>query len=118
MVIRWGRYGEYLACTNEQCKARKPLEKSLGVICPACKQGQIVERKVRKGKMRGKVFYGCNRYPDCQFMLWDKPVGRLCPKCGSLLVEKQNGRKHVTVACSNKECDYREEAGSAQAMAS
>ncbi len=115
MVIRWGRYGDYLACTNEQCGARKPLEKAVGVTCPACGQGQLVERKARKGKMRGKVFYGCNRYPECDFTLWDKPVGRVCPQCGSLLVEKASGRKGVVVACSNKECDYREEA---QAMAS
>ncbi len=119
MVIRWGRYGEYLACTNPQCGARKPMEKSLGITCPQCKQGQIVERKARKGKMRGKVFYGCNRYPECDFTLWDKPVGRTCPKCGSLLVEKQSGRKQVIIACSNKECDYREEASTeAKAMAS
>ncbi|GBC97006.1 DNA topoisomerase 1 [bacterium HR16] len=119
MVIRWGRYAEYLACSNQQCGARKPMEKSLGVTCPQCKQGQIVERKARKGKMRGKVFYGCNRYPECDFTLWDKPVGRVCPKCGSLLVEKQNGRKQVTIACSNKECDYREDApAETKAMAS
>ncbi|MCS7309881.1 MAG: type I DNA topoisomerase [Armatimonadetes bacterium] len=82
MVIRWGRYGDYLACSNETCGARKPLEKSLGVTCPACKQGQIVERRARRGKLRGKVFYGCNRYPDCDFTLWDKPVGRMCPSVG------------------------------------
>ncbi|MCS6949830.1 MAG: type I DNA topoisomerase [bacterium] len=110
MVIRWGRYGDYLACSNETCGARKPLEKSLGVTCPACKQGQIVERRARRGKLRGKVFYGCNRYPDCDFTLWDKPVGRMCPQCGALLVEKASGRKGVVVACSNKECGYREEA--------
>lgn len=113
MVIRWGRYGEYLACTNTQCGARKPLEKAIGVTCPLCKQGQIVQKRSR----RGKIFYSCNRYPDCNFTLWDKPVGRVCPKCGSLLVEKQNGRKQVIIACSNKECDYREDA-TAQAMAS
>jgi DNA topoisomerase-1 len=118
MVIRWGRYGEYLACTNEQCKAHRPLEKSTGITCPACKQGQLVERRARKGKMRGKVFYGCNRYPECDFTLWEKPVGRTCPKCGSLLVEKRTG-KRLTIACSNKECDYREEpSAEAQALAS
>ncbi len=105
MVIRWGRYGEYLACTNDSCKARRPLEKSVGITCPACKQGLVVEKRSRKGK----VFYGCSRYPECDYTLWDKPVGRQCPRCGDPLVEKRQRNKLVAIACSNKLCDYREE---------
>ena len=115
MVIRWGKYGDYLACTNDTCKARRPLEKTLGVTCPACKQGQVVEKRSR----RGKIFYGCNRYPACEFVMWDKPVGRLCPKCGYPLVEKRRGRKVTAVACSSSQCDYREETQpDSQALAS
>lgn len=105
MVIRWGKYGDYLACTNPQCKATRPLEELPEVTCPVCKQGKIVEKRSR----RGKVFYGCDRYPQCQFVLWDKPTGNLCPKCGYPLVEKRSGKKVVGIKCSNKTCDYQQE---------
>lgn len=105
MVIRWGRYGDYLACTNPKCKATRPLQEPTEVTCPACKQGKLVVRHSR----RGKVFYGCNRYPQCQFVLWDKPTGDLCPKCGYPLVEKRSGKKVVGIKCSNPACDYQQE---------
>ncbi|MER3472449.1 MAG: type I DNA topoisomerase [Armatimonadota bacterium] len=115
MVIRWGRYGDYLACTNPECKAIRPLQEETDVLCPSCKQGKLVQKRSR----RGKVFYGCERYPDCQFVLWDKPTGGVCPKCGSLLVEKRGGKRPVRVVCSNKECDYQqEESPDEQALAS
>lgn len=105
MVIRWGRYGDYLACTNPQCQATRSLEELPEVTCPVCKQGKIVEKRSR----RGKVFYGCSRYPECQFVLWDKPTGDLCPKCGYPLVEKRRSKEVVSIKCSNKECDYQQE---------
>ena len=99
LVIRKGRYGEFVACSNyPECKYIKKEEKELVAICkcPNC-SGTIVEKTSRKGK----IFYGCNNYPKCQTAYWDKPIDRMCPKCGKMLVEK-NGNIH----CS--ECDYAE----------
>ena len=70
----------------------------LNIKCPKCKEGDIVARKTK----RGKIFYGCNRFPKCDFALWDKPVNEFCPKCDSILVEKNK----KTIKCSNKECDF------------
>lgn len=109
LVIRRGRYGEFVACSAyPTCKYIKKEAKeevvpvSIGVKCPKCETGQIVEKKTR----RGKVFYGCDQYPNCDFALWHKPVGKTCPKCQEQLVIK--GKKNE-VQCSSKECDYKEE---------
>ena len=103
MVIKMGRYGKFYACSNfPECRNTKPILKKIGVTCPTCKKGEIVERKTK----RNRIFYGCERYPDCDFSSWDKPVGRNCPKCDEYLVEKRT-RKQVQVVCSN--CDYEEE---------
>lgn len=102
MVIKLGPYGKYLQCTNDECKNRKRIVKSTGVKCPkeGC-EGEIVERKSRFGK----IFYGCNKYPDCDFVLWNLPTGEECPKCKSLLVKKYLKRGNK-IECSKKECDY------------
>lgn len=104
MVFKNGPYGKYMECTNEECKNRKPYRKSTGVTCPKCNNGIIVERKSK----RGTVFYGCNKYPDCDFVLWNEPTGEKCPECGSLLVKKvlKNG---TTISCSNMKCTYKKE---------
>ena len=109
LVIRRGRYGEFVACSAyPTCKYIKKEQKeetapvSIGVKCPKCETGEVVEKKTR----RGKVFYGCNQYPSCDFALWHKPIGKTCPKCQEQLVVK--GKKNE-VQCSNKECDYKEE---------
>lgn len=104
MIFKTGPYGKYMECTNPECKNRKPYRKSTGVTCPKCGNGVIVERKSK----RGTVFYGCNKYPDCDFVLWNEPTGETCPKCGSLLVKKQlkNG---TTIECSNRSCGYKAE---------
>lgn len=97
MVIKHGKFGPFLACSAyPKCKNIKPIEKSTGIKCPKCGQGEIVEKKTKKGR----IFYGCNRWPKCDFALWDKPTGKTCPKCNSLLVETKSGK----VKCSNKEC--------------
>jgi DNA topoisomerase-1 len=105
MVYKQGRYGRFLACSGyPQCRNIRAL--STGVNCPepGC-QGELVQ-KVSK---RGKVFYSCNRYPQCKFALWDKPVPRSCPQCGSpFLVEKENKREGLHLQCPRKECGYRE----------
>ncbi|WP_265457059.1 type I DNA topoisomerase [Enterococcus sp. HY326] len=103
MVIKLGRYGKFYACSNfPDCRNTKPIIKEIGVTCPVCLEGQVVERKSKKNRL----FYGCTRYPDCDFTSWDKPVGRDCPKCGKYLVEKKvKGGKQVV--CING--DYEED---------
>lgn len=102
MVIKLGRYGKFYACSNfPDCRNTKPIVKEIGVTCPVCHEGQVIERKSKKNRL----FYGCSRYPDCDFTSWDKPVGRDCPKCGQYLVEKKvKGVKQVV--CING--DYEE----------
>lgn len=103
MVFKMGRYGKFMACSNfPDCRNTKPIVKEIGVTCPKCNQGQIIERKSKKKRL----FYGCDRYPECDFLSWDKPLPRNCPKCDSFLVEKKL-KKGVQVQCST--CDYKEE---------
>ncbi|HLR39949.1 MAG TPA: type I DNA topoisomerase [Jeotgalicoccus sp.] len=104
MVYKMGRYGKFMACSNfPECRNTKPIVKKIGVSCPKCKEGEVIERKSKKGR----IFYGCDKYPDCDFVSWDKPIGRDCPKCEHYLVETRKG-KNVKVKCSN--CDYEEDA--------
>ena len=87
LVIRKGKYGEFVACSNyPTCKYIKKEKKEVTEICkcPKCDKGTIVERKTKKGK----IFYGCNNYPKCNYALWYKPTGEVCPKCGELIVDK------------------------------
>ena len=105
MVIKLGRYGKFYACSNfPDCHNTKAITKEIGVTCPTCGKGQVIERKTK----RNRVFYGCDRYPDCEFTSWDIPVGRNCPKSGDYLVEKKVRGGGKQVICSNEECDYKE----------
>ncbi|HEL0640323.1 TPA: type I DNA topoisomerase [Streptococcus equi subsp. zooepidemicus] len=105
MVVKLGRFGKFYACSNfPECHHTKAITKEIGVSCPACQQGQVIERKTK----RNRIFYGCDRYPECDFTSWDLPVGRSCPKSGDYLVEKKiRGGKQVV--CNNEACDYKEE---------
>ncbi|ETT85844.1 type I DNA topoisomerase [Viridibacillus sp. FSL R5-0477] len=104
MVFKLGRYGKFMACSNfPDCRNTKAIVKAIGVTCPTCKEGEIVERKSKTKR----IFYGCNRYPDCEFVSWDKPINRPCPKCSELLVEKKL-KKGVQIQCTK--CDYKETA--------
>lgn len=106
MVIKLGRFGKFYACSNfPDCRHTKAITKEIGVTCPSCQEGQIIERKTK----RNRLFYGCDRYPDCEFTSWDKPVGRLCPKSGDYLVEKKVRGGGTQVTCSSENCDYKEE---------
>lgn len=111
MVVRQGKYGEFLACSGyPQCKNTQSLQagaagKTTGVHCPekSC-TGELVERKSK----RGKIFYGCNRYPDCTFATWDKPVDQRCPVCDApFLVEKTTKKEGVFMKCLTEDCDYK-----------
>lgn len=103
MVIKLGRYGKFYACSRfPDCRNTKPIIKEIGVTCPKCHRGQVVERKSKKRRL----FYGCSRYPDCDFVDWNKPINRNCPKDGHYLIEKKvkGGRQ---ILCPNG--DYQEE---------
>jgi DNA topoisomerase-1 len=83
MVIRMGRYGKFLSCSGfPECRNARPLLDRIGVTCPKCKQGEIAVKRSKKGR----TFYGCDRYPECDFVSWDKPVDATCPRCGSFMV--------------------------------
>lgn len=102
LVVKHGRNGKFIGCSNfPECTYTKVLVKKIGIKCPDCKDGDIIE-KVSK---RGKIFYGCSNFPDCDFAVWDKPINEKCPKCGHILVHKKN-RKVDEIKCSNTECDY------------
>ncbi|MEI2663903.1 type I DNA topoisomerase [Rossellomorea sp. LJF3] len=103
MVFKMGRYGKFMACSNfPDCRNTKPIVKEIGVKCPKCEKGNIIERKSKKKR----IFYGCDQYPECDFLSWDKPIERKCPKCSELLVEKKL-KKGNQIQCTN--CDYKEE---------
>jgi len=112
MVIKRGKYGEFLACSGfPKCNHTESINggangKSIGVPCPRLDcDGEIVERQSK----RGKIFYGCSRYPDCTFATWDKPVARSCPVCGSsYLLQKNTKRDGDFLLCSDKDCGYKE----------
>jgi DNA topoisomerase I len=103
MVFKMGRYGKFMACSNfPDCRNTKPIVKEIGVKCPKCEKGNIIERKSKKKR----IFYGCDQYPECDFLSWDKPIERKCPKCSELLVEKKL-KKGNQIQCTT--CDYKEE---------
>lgn len=103
MVFKMGRYGKFMACSNfPDCRNTKPIVKEIGVKCPKCEKGNIIERKSKKKR----IFYGCDQYPECDFLSWDKPIERKCPKCSELLVEKKL-KKGNQIQCTS--CDYKEE---------
>ena len=100
MVIRYGPYGDYLLCTNEDCKNKQKIIVKTGVNCPKC-DGELIQKRSRYGK----IFYGCNKYPDCDVALWGQPTGEKCPECDSLL-ELKNYKKGDVIKCSSKTCKY------------
>lgn len=103
LVYKLGRFGKFLACSGfPDCRNTKPIIKDIGVTCPKCKEGHVVERRSKKGR----VFYGCDRYPECDFVSWDKPSPKPCPKCGSLVVEKRN-KQGGKLQCTS--CDFVEQ---------
>ena len=100
MVMKIGPYGKYLEC--KECKNRKKYIRSTGVKCPKCGEGVIIEKKSKYGK----VFFGCNRYPECSYALWDEPSGNTCPECGELLVKK-NTKNGLFEVCSSRTCSFK-----------
>ncbi len=101
MIVKVGPYGKYLQCTNDECKNRKRIVITTGVKCPKCNEGEIIQRKSKYGK----IFYGCNKYPDCDFVSWNEPVNEKCPECGSLLAKKIT-KKESKLVCTNTNCSF------------
>lgn len=100
MVIKYGKYGKFLACPNfPECRNTKPFFEETGINCPEC-SGKILIKKTKKGRK----FYGCENNPECEFMSWSKPTGEKCPKCSSYMIEK--GTKDIRICCSNQKCGY------------
>jgi len=105
MLIKHGRYGKFLACSNyPDCEETKPFLHKIGVSCPKCEDGEVIERRSKKGRL----FYGCSNFPDCRFVSWNKPIDKKCPQCNNILVYKKNkkGEKNV---CSDKDCKYEQQ---------
>ncbi len=102
LVQKYGRYGEFVACSNyPKCKFVK--QKTIGVPCPNCTEGQVVERRSK----RGRTFFGCNRYPECDFVAWGKPIMEKCPDCGSSYLIEKFLKAGPVAQCPNKECKYK-----------
>ena len=112
LVIKYGRYGKFLACPGfPECRNAKPFLEEIGVSCPEC-GGTIVQRRSKKGRK----FYGCNRFPECDYISWNKPTNEKCPECDTRLVEKIGRNRDTKLVCPNEKCDFearppKEEAG-------
>ena len=101
LVIKTGRYGRFMACPGyPECKNTKPIIETIDVKCPKC-EGEIIKKKSKKGR----VFYGCSKYPECDFISWDEPVNEKCPECKKHMIIKRT-KKGATIKCSDKECGY------------
>jgi DNA topoisomerase-1 len=104
LVVKKGRYGRFIACTNyPDCRHTRPV--GTGVACTRANcSGELVEKRSKKGR----TFYGCDRFPECDFALWDRPIPKECPECGSAYLVEKSGRKGGVVRCPRRGCDYQE----------
>jgi DNA topoisomerase-1 len=101
LILRHGRYGEFISCSGyPDCKYVK--QNFIGVKCPLCKEGELVEKRARKGN----TFYGCSNYPKCKFTSAAKPIAEKCPSCGHEYLVERMRKDGTVIACPNKECDY------------
>lgn len=102
MVVKVGRFGKFLACPGyPECKNTKPYVKETGAVCPKC-GGKVIERRSKKGR----VFYGCDKWPECDFVTWDVPTGEKCPNCGKSLFKARGGM----ISCPDEKCGYKTKA--------
>ena len=103
MVYKMGKYGRFLACPNfPECRNTMPILKYIDAPCPQC-GARLLEKTSRKNRR----FYGCEKYPECDFISWDKPAGEKCPKCGQYMIEKKNNRGETIHLCTNESCRYK-----------
>jgi DNA topoisomerase-1 len=102
MVIKKGRFGRFLACPGyPECKNTKPLIEELDAKCPKCGSKVVVRRS-----KKGRKFFGCKSYPECNYMSWDEPVDERCPNCESPMIKKYLKGKGTVIRCTNNECKY------------
>ncbi len=102
MVYKFGRFGKFLACPSfPNCRNAKPIVEAIDTPCPKC-GAKLLKRKAKKG---GRIFYGCEKYPECDFVSWDLPLPEKCPRCGALMVRKFSKAGNID-ACTNKDCGY------------
>jgi len=103
MVIKTGRFGKFLACPGfPECRNTRPILEETGADCPRCEDGKIVVRWSKKGRK----FFGCSKYPKCDFVSWDEPSGKKCPKCGSITLIKKSKKEDAKLVCSSDKCGY------------
>jgi DNA topoisomerase-1 len=116
LQLRFGRYGKFLGCSGyPECKNVRPLVRPVptGVTCPDCNQGEIMEKRSRASK----IFYSCNRYPQCKFATWDRPVSEPCPHCNAPFVVEKTTKRYGTVRrCLSEACKYKETVAEAEAV--
>jgi DNA topoisomerase-1 len=104
LVEKHGRYGLFIACSNfPECRYTR--QKTLGIKCPECGQGELAERRARRGR---RVFYGCSRYPECTFTSGQRPMAEPCPRCGAALTYEKRSQGGSSRVCRNTECDFEE----------
>lgn len=104
MIVKHGRYGKFLACPGfPDCRNTKPYLIKTGVDCLECEDGEVVQRKSKKGR----TFYGCSSYPDCEFLIWNKPLQKSCSQCGTFLVEKTTKKRGTEYLCANEDCEFK-----------
>lgn len=107
MFIKYGRFGKFIACSGfPECRHTESMNEEVGINCPFC-SGAVVALKSKKGRK----YFGCKNYPECNFRSWNKPTGEKCPKCGDAMVEKLNKNKEVNAVCQNSECKHFQEMG-------
>ena len=103
MIVKQGRYGKFLACPGfPECRNTKPLLKDTGMKCPKC-GGSVVERRTK----RGRTFYGCKNYPECDYVTWDQPQQETCKECGAVMLKHRYKNGRVMLYCSNDGCKTR-----------
>lgn len=103
MVYKMGKFGRFLACPNfPECRNTKPILKYIEARCPKCGK-----RILEKNSKKNRKFYGCEGYPECDFVSWDKPSGENCPRCGHYMIEKRNNKGELLFLCTNEQCRYK-----------
>ena len=103
MVYKMGKFGRFLACPNfPDCRNTMPILTYIDAPCPACGK-RLLEKTSRKNRK----FYGCEGYPECDFVSWDKPVEEKCPKCGTYMIEKKNNKGETIHLCTNESCRFK-----------
>jgi DNA topoisomerase-1 len=107
MAVKQGRFGPFLACSGyPECKSTKPLRQTLGITCPKCGEGRVATKRSKKGRN----FFGCERYPACDFVSWGKPVDKPCPDCGAKYLVEKVTKAGAHLQCAAEGCGHREEA--------